>query len=41
VPAGPALGAAMQAAKEAWIAADFPMDASWLQQLAEQLSVDR
>lgn len=40
VPAGPALGAAMQAAKEAWIAADFPMDASWLQQLAEQISAD-
>lgn len=41
VPPGPSLGAAMQAAKEAWIAADFPMDPSWLQRIAEQVSVDR
>lgn len=40
VPVGPALGAAMQAAKEAWIAADFPTDASWLQRMAEKISVD-
>jgi poly(A) polymerase len=30
VPQGPALGAALRAAEEAWIAADFPMDSSSL-----------
>lgn len=38
VPSGPALGAALRAAKEAWIAADFRMDASWLQRMAEKIS---
>lgn len=41
VPPGPALGAALRAAKEAWIAADFPTDASWLQRMAEKISRDR
>ena len=30
VPKGPALGAALRAAEEAWIAQDFPMDAAAL-----------
>jgi poly(A) polymerase len=34
VPAGPALGAAMRAAKEAWIAADFPMDRAAIDTIA-------
>lgn len=36
VPAGPALGAAMRAAKDAWIAADFPHDRSVIEAIAEQ-----
>ena len=35
VPAGPALGAAMRAAKEAWIAADFPQDRTVIEAIAE------
>jgi poly(A) polymerase len=34
VPKGPALGAAMRAAEEAWIAADFPPDAQALEAIA-------
>jgi len=34
VPAGPALGAAMRAAKEAWIAADFPTDGAAIEEIA-------
>jgi len=34
VPAGPALGAAMRAAREAWIAADFPSDAAAIAAIA-------
>ena len=36
VPAGPALGAAMRAAKEAWIAADFPTDRIAIEEIAER-----
>jgi len=36
VRAGPALGAAMRAAKEAWIAADFPADRSAIGAIAER-----
>ena len=32
---GPALGAALRAAEEAWIAQDFPMDAAALAKIAE------
>jgi poly(A) polymerase len=35
VAKGPALGAAMRAAEEAWIAQDFPMDAAALAKIAE------
>lgn len=35
VEKGPALGAAMRAAEEAWIAQDFPMDAAALAKIAE------
>jgi poly(A) polymerase len=34
--AGPALGAAMRAAKEAWIAADFPADKATIEAIAER-----
>jgi len=34
--AGPALGAAMRAAEQAWIAADFPADAATIQAIAER-----
>ena len=34
--AGPALGAAMRAAEQAWIAADFPADASTIQAIADR-----
>jgi len=34
LPAGPALGVAMRAAKEAWIAADFPSDAAAIAAIA-------
>jgi poly(A) polymerase len=34
--AGPALGAAMRAAEQAWIAADFPADASTVQAIADR-----
>jgi poly(A) polymerase len=36
VRAGPALGAAMRAAKEAWIAADFPADRAMIEAIAER-----
>jgi poly(A) polymerase len=36
VPAGPALGAAMRAAKDAWIAANFPRDPAFLEAIAER-----
>jgi poly(A) polymerase len=36
VPAGPALGAAMRTAKEAWIAADFPSDEAAIEAIAER-----
>ena len=35
VPKGPALGAALRAAEEAWIAADFPMERAALARIAE------
>jgi tRNA nucleotidyltransferase/poly(A) polymerase len=35
VPHGPALGAALRAAEEAWIAADFPADAASVSSIAE------
>jgi poly(A) polymerase len=37
VAAGPALGAALRAAEEAWIAADFPMDSASLKAIAAQI----
>ncbi|MGD0025749.1 MAG: CCA tRNA nucleotidyltransferase [Xanthobacteraceae bacterium] len=36
VPAGPALGAAMRAAKEAWVAADFPAERAAIEAIAER-----
>jgi poly(A) polymerase len=36
VAAGPALGAALRAAKEAWIAADFPSDRAAIEAIADQ-----
>ena len=36
MPAGPALGAAMRAAKEAWVAADFPKDRSVIESIADR-----
>lgn len=36
VPKGPALGAALRGAEEAWIAADFPMAREELEKIAEQ-----
>jgi poly(A) polymerase len=36
VRAGPALGAAMRAAKDAWIAADFPVDQAAIDSIAER-----
>ena len=38
--AGPALGAAMRAAKEAWIAADFPADRAAIEAIAERAAQD-
>jgi poly(A) polymerase len=35
VAAGPALGAAMRAAKQVWIAADFPQDAAAIEAIAD------
>ena len=35
IAAGPALGAAMRAAEEAWIAADFPHDRSTIESIAD------
>jgi poly(A) polymerase len=37
VPAAPALGEALRAAEEAWIAADFPMDSASLNAIAAQI----
>jgi poly(A) polymerase len=37
VPVGPTLGAALRAAEEAWIAADFPMDSVSLAAIATQV----
>jgi poly(A) polymerase len=34
--AGPALGAVMRAAEQAWIAADFPVDAAMIQAIADR-----
>ncbi|HEY5066725.1 MAG TPA: CCA tRNA nucleotidyltransferase [Xanthobacteraceae bacterium] len=39
VPAGPALGAAMRAAKDAWIAADFPQDRATVEAIVERAAV--
>jgi len=36
VAKGPALGAALRAAEEAWIAADFPVDRAALDQIADK-----
>ena len=36
LPPGPALGAAMRAAEEAWIAADFPADRAALEAIADR-----
>jgi poly(A) polymerase len=36
--AGPALGAALRAAEEAWIAADFPADAAALEAIADRVA---
>lgn len=36
VPAGPALGAALRAARQAWIAADFPADRATLAAIADR-----
>jgi poly(A) polymerase len=38
VEKGPALGAAMRAAEEAWIAADFPMDAGTLREITAAIA---
>ncbi len=38
--AGPALGVAMRAAKEAWIAADFPNDSGAIEAIAERAAQD-
>ena len=35
VPTGPALGATMRAAKDAWIAADFPKDRATIEAIAD------
>jgi poly(A) polymerase len=40
VPPGPALGVAMRAAKEAWIAADFPNTANEIEAIAERAARD-
>jgi poly(A) polymerase len=36
IAAGPALGAALRAAEEAWIAADFPDDRAAIETIAER-----
>jgi poly(A) polymerase len=36
LPRGPRLGAALRAAEDAWIAADFPMDADTLRRIADE-----
>jgi poly(A) polymerase len=38
--AGPLLGAAMRAAKEAWVAADFPADSGAIEAIAERAAQD-
>ena len=40
VPAGPALGAAMRAAKDAWISADFPVAVPAVEAIAERAAQD-
>ena len=35
VAAGPALGVALRAAEEAWVAADFPMDEAAIEAIAD------
>ena len=40
VPAGPALGAAMRTAKDAWIAADFPTDNAAIEAIAARAARD-
>ena len=40
VAAGPALGAALRAAKDAWIAADFPADSAAIDAIAERAARD-
>jgi poly(A) polymerase len=40
VPAGPALGAAMRTAKAAWIAADFPVDKTTIDTIAERAALE-
>lgn len=37
VPKGPALGHALRAAEEAWIAQDFPMDAATIAKIADEI----
>jgi poly(A) polymerase len=41
VPAGPALGAALRAAKEAWIEADFPVDRGTIESMADRAAERR
>ena len=40
VPTGPALGAAMRAARDAWIAADFPKDRATIEAIADDAARD-
>ena len=40
IAAGPALGAALRAAEEAWIAADFPADRTAIELIAERAASD-
>jgi poly(A) polymerase len=40
VPAGPALGAALHEAEEAWIAADFPADAAAVAAIADAATTE-
>ncbi len=40
VPQGPALGAALREAEEAWIAADFPADAAAIAAIADAAAAD-
>jgi len=40
VPTGPALGAAMRAARDAWVAADFPKDRATIEAIADDAARD-